>query len=114
MSRSDMSISIHSIQIAVAAQWRCCVRDLLSRRQSQAVARPRQVAMWLARHATPASLPEIGRAFDRDHTTVMHGLEVVDALMARDPAFHGRVLRLLDEIAPEVGVELRAVRRIAA
>jgi chromosomal replication initiator protein len=109
-----MSISIHSIQTAVAARWRCCVRDLLSRRQSQAVARPRQVAMWLARHATPASLPEIGREFDRDHTTVMHGLAVVDAVMARDPAFRERVLRLLDEIFPEAGADYRAMMRIAA
>jgi len=59
--------------------------DLLSERRSRVVARPRQVAMWLARKMTVRSLPEIGRHLRRgDHTTVMHGIRTIDALLATD------------------------------
>jgi chromosomal replication initiator protein len=59
-----------------------------SARLARAVARPRQVAMYLAKHLTQRSLPEIGRKFgNRDHTTVIHAVERVTKLMAEDPAF---------------------------
>ena len=84
--------TIPAIQTVVADRFGMTVLDLLSRRRARAVARPRQVAMWIARHATLHSLPEIGRAFgDRDHTTVMAAIRRVDALMAADPAFAARV-----------------------
>ncbi len=84
--------TIPAIQTVVADRFGMTVLDLLSRRRARAVARPRQVAMWIARHATLHSLPEIGRAFgDRDHTTVMAAIARVDALMAADPLFAARV-----------------------
>ena len=56
-----------------------------SARRARAVARPRQVAMYLAKQLTSRSLPEIGRKFgNRDHTTVMHAVQRVGELMARD------------------------------
>jgi chromosomal replication initiator protein len=79
-------MTIHDIQRLVATRMGATALDLVSARQASA--RPRQVAMWLCRHATPASFPAIGRAFgNRDHTTVMQAVRRVDALMAADPAF---------------------------
>lgn len=84
--------TICAIQTVVAEQFGMTVLDLLSRRGARAVARPRQVAMWVCRHTTLASLPEIGRAFGgRDHTTVMAAIARVDELMAADPVFALRV-----------------------
>jgi Bacterial dnaA protein helix-turn-helix len=84
--------TISAIQTAVADGFGVTLLDLLSRRGARAIARPRQVAMWLCRHTTLASLPEIGRAFGgRDHTTVMHAIARVDELMAADAAFADQV-----------------------
>jgi len=59
--------------------------DMQSKRRSRVIARPRQVAMYLAKQLTPRSLPEIGRRFGgRDHTTVMHAVKKVDELLAED------------------------------
>ena len=59
-----------------------------SARRARSVARPRQVAMYLAKQLTSRSLPEIGRKFgNRDHTTVMHAVSRVGELMERDGAF---------------------------
>jgi chromosomal replication initiator protein len=88
--------TIHEIQILVAERFGVPVLDLLSRRRSVRVCRPRHIAMWLCRHTTLHSLPEIGRAFGwRDHSTVMHAIERIDQLTAADPslAFQVRVLR---------------------
>jgi chromosomal replication initiator protein len=62
--------------------------DMASARRSRAIARPRQVAMYLAKQLTSRSLPEIGRKFgNRDHTTVMHAVSRVGELMGHDSAF---------------------------
>ena len=64
------------------------ITDMHSARRSRAVARPRQVAMYLAKQLTARSLPEIGRKFGgRDHTTVMHAVKKVDELRQADSAF---------------------------
>jgi chromosomal replication initiator protein len=63
--------------------------DMLSARRARAVARPRQVAMYLTKQLTPRSLPEIGRKFGgRDHTTVMHAIRRIDELRAVDPVLN--------------------------
>ena len=62
--------------------------DMTSARRARAVARPRQVAMYLAKQLTSRSLPEIGRKFgNRDHTTVLHAVKTVADLMTRDAGF---------------------------
>jgi chromosomal replication initiator protein len=62
--------------------------DMFSARRARNVARPRQVAMYLAKQLTSRSLPEIGRKFgNRDHTTVMHAVSRVGQLIEVDPAF---------------------------
>ena len=53
-------------------------------RRARTVARPRQIAMYLAKQLTSRSLPEIGRKFDRDHTTVMHAVRKVEELILED------------------------------
>ena len=69
----DRLVSIDNIQRVVAEYYKIKVADLLSKRRSRSVARPRQVAMALAKELTNHSLPEIGDAFGgRDHTTVLH------------------------------------------
>jgi chromosomal replication initiator protein len=84
----DRRVTIEEIQKRVAEHWNIRLTDMSSARRSRAIARPRQVAMYLAKQLTSRSLPEIGRKFgNRDHTTVMHGVQRVAELMERDNAF---------------------------
>ena len=74
-------VTIDNIQRTVAEYYRIRVSDLLSKRRSRSVARPRQVAMALSKELTNHSLPEIGDAFGgRDHTTVLHACRKVKSL----------------------------------
>jgi chromosomal replication initiator protein len=74
-------VSIENIQKTVADYFKIRVADLLSKRRSRSIARPRQIAMSLAKELTNHSLPEIGDAFGgRDHTTVLHGCRRIASL----------------------------------
>ncbi|MBI1308486.1 MAG: chromosomal replication initiator protein DnaA [Proteobacteria bacterium] len=78
-------ITIDDIQQKVATQFNIRVSDMHSPRRAREVARPRQVAMYLAKQLTSRSYPDIGRAFGgRDHTTVIHACETIVALLPRD------------------------------
>lgn len=84
----DRRVTIEEIQRKVSEHWNIRLTDMSSARRARAVARPRQVAMYLAKQLTSRSLPEIGRKFgNRDHTTVMHAVSRVQELMERDAAF---------------------------
>ncbi len=84
----DRRVTIEEIQKRVAEHWNIRLSDMSSARRARAVARPRQVAMYLAKQLTSRSLPEIGRKFgNRDHTTVMHAVSRVSELIERDAAF---------------------------
>jgi chromosomal replication initiator protein len=84
----DRRVTIEEIQKRVAEHWNIRLTDMASARRARAVARPRQVAMYLAKQLTSRSLPEIGRKFgNRDHTTVMHAVQRVTDLMAVDAGF---------------------------
>ncbi|MCG7536174.1 chromosomal replication initiator protein DnaA [Pseudoalteromonas sp. OOF1S-7] len=81
LALQDKLVTIDNIQRTVAEYYRIRVSDLLSKRRSRSVARPRQVAMALSKELTNHSLPEIGDAFGgRDHTTVLHACRKVKAL----------------------------------
>jgi chromosomal replication initiator protein len=81
LAMQDRLVSIENIQKTVADYFKIRVGDLLSKRRSRSVARPRQIAMALAKELTNHSLPEIGDAFGgRDHTTVLHGCRRIAAL----------------------------------
>ncbi len=85
---NDRRITIDDIQKQVASHYNIRIADMSSARRARAVARPRQVAMYLAKQLTSRSLPEIGRKFGgRDHTTVMHAVRKVEELRAQDAAF---------------------------
>ncbi|WP_425286425.1 helix-turn-helix domain-containing protein, partial [Acinetobacter baumannii] len=72
---SDRKVSIDEIQRKVAEHYNIRLTDLVGPKRVRTLARPRQVAMYLAKHMTSRSLPEIGRRFGgRDHTTIMHGI----------------------------------------
>jgi chromosomal replication initiator protein len=84
----DRRVTIEEIQKKVAEHYSIRLTDMSSARRARAVARPRQVAMYLAKQLTSRSLPEIGRKFgNRDHTTVMHAVSRVTELMERDGTF---------------------------
>ena len=84
---NDRRVTIDEIQRHVADYFNVRLADLLSARRARAVARPRQVAMYLSKQFTARSLPEIGRKFGgRDHTTVMHAVKRIDELRASDSA----------------------------
>ncbi|MBM3564659.1 MAG: chromosomal replication initiator protein DnaA [Alphaproteobacteria bacterium] len=85
---NDRRVTIEDIQKRVAAHFNVRLADMFSERRSRSVARPRQIAMYLAKQLTQRSLPEIGRKFGgRDHTTVMHAVRKVDELKSQDQAF---------------------------
>ncbi len=82
---NDRRITIDEIQKRVAEHYNIRLADMHSARRARAVARPRQVAMFLCKQLTPRSLPEIGRKFGgRDHTTVMHAVRKIEELRATD------------------------------
>jgi chromosomal replication initiator protein len=85
---NDRRVTIDDIQKQVSQHFNIRVADMHSARRARSVARPRQVAMYLAKQLTSRSLPEIGRKFGgRDHTTVMHAVRKVDELREQDAAF---------------------------
>ncbi|MEZ5668129.1 MAG: chromosomal replication initiator protein DnaA [Alphaproteobacteria bacterium] len=92
---NDRKVSIEEIQRKVAEHYNVKYADMMSARRARQVARPRQVAMYLAKQLTQRSLPEIGRKFGgRDHTTVMHAVRRVEELCLVDASFADDVERL--------------------
>ena len=84
---NDRRVTIEEIQKKVAQHFNIRLADMHSARRARAVARPRQVAMYLAKQLTTRSLPEIGRKFGgRDHTTVMHAVKRIEELRQTDAA----------------------------
>lgn len=83
----DKQVSIENIQKTVANYFKIRVTDLTSSKRTRSIARPRQIAMALAKELTKHSLPEIGNAFGgRDHSTVIHATKKVESLRAGDPS----------------------------
>ncbi|MEM7046742.1 MAG: chromosomal replication initiator protein DnaA [Pseudomonadota bacterium] len=88
-------ITIDHIQKRVAQYFDLTVKEMLSHRRSQVIARPRQIAMYLCKAMTRRSLPEIGHKFgNRDHTTVMHAVRRIESLIAKDAGMHEDVVLL--------------------
>jgi chromosomal replication initiator protein len=82
---SDRKLTIEEIQRKVAEHYNIRLADMIGPKRLRTIARPRQVAMYLAKQLTARSLPEIGRRFGgRDHTTIMHGVRKIEELMAAD------------------------------
>lgn len=82
---SDRKVSIEEIQRKVAEHYNIRLSDMIGPKRVRNVARPRQIAMYLAKQMTSRSLPEIGRRFGgRDHTTIMHGVRKIEELRGSD------------------------------
>ncbi len=96
LAMQDRLVSIENIQKTVADYFKLRVADLLSKKRSRSIARPRQIAMSLAKELTNHSLPEIGDAFGgRDHTTVLHGCRRIKSLRETDKRVDDDYLNLL-------------------
>ena len=85
INSNNKSINVEFIQNLVATHFNLNLQEMLSPRRSRALARPRQIAMYLAKQHTTNSLPDIGRKFsNRDHTTVIHAVKKIDELIKKD------------------------------
>lgn len=92
--------TIWSIQRAVSAYYRLQPADMTSACRAREVVRPRQVAMYLSRKLSNRSFPEIGRRFgNRDHTTVMHAIRLIDQLRSSDTKINADIIAIEREIA---------------
>ena len=92
-------LTVDRIQRTVCEAFSISLTDMSSKRRARAVARPRQVAMYLSKKLTKRSLPDIGRRFGgRDHTTVMHAVKRITSLRAEDPTFDAQVRAVEDTL----------------
>ena len=97
---SDRKVSVEEIQRKVAEHYNIRLSDLVGPKRVRTLARPRQIAMYLAKQMTSRSLPEIGRRFGgRDHTTIMHGVRKIEEMLGSD-----------DQIARDVEALTRKLR----
>ena len=100
LALQDKLVTIENIQKTVAEYYKIRIADLLSKRRSRSIARPRQVAMALAKELTNHSLPEIGDAFGgRDHTTVLHACKRIKELRESDRRIGEDYMNLLRTLA---------------
>jgi len=94
-------ITIDLVQKVVAEEFGVKISDLKSKRRTKAVVLPRQVAMYLCRTLTGASLPETGNVFGgKDHSTVIHSLKVVEEKKEKDPELRARIEMLIKQLKP--------------
>ena len=92
---NNKSVNIESIQNIVAAHFNLNIKEMLSSRRSRSLARPRQIAMYLAKKHTTNSLPDIGRKFsNRDHTTVIHAVKKIEELIKKDNEIKQNIIEI--------------------
>jgi chromosomal replication initiator protein len=99
LDHDEKAVTIEHIQKFVAEYYQLKLADLKSRNNSKSVAMPRQVAMYLCKALTHASLPEIGRSFGgKHHSTVIHSIKKVEELRKKDRAFNSVIANLLESV----------------
>jgi chromosomal replication initiator protein len=97
LDHEEKAITIEAIQKFVAEYYNLKMVDLKSRNNSKSIAMPRQVAMYLCKSLTDASLPEIGRSFGgKHHSTVIHSIRKVEELRKRDSNFNSQISNFLE------------------
>ena len=95
INSNNKSVSVESIQNIVATHFNLNLQEMLSPRRSRSLARPRQIAMYLAKQYTTNSLPDIGRKFsNRDHTTVIHAVKKINELIKKDNEIKESVIEI--------------------
>ncbi|MBF8299661.1 MAG: dnaA 1, partial [Acidobacteria bacterium] len=96
MEQDDKAVTIETIQRFVSDYYQLKMADLKARNNSRSVAMPRQIAMYLCKSLTRASLPEIGRSFGgKHHSTVIHSIKKIEGLRKRDGDFNSLVVNFL-------------------
>lgn len=99
LRQDERAITIDGIQKFVAEFYQMKLADLKSRNNSKSVAMPRQVAMYLCKNLTNASLPEIGKSFGgKHHSTVIHSIRKVEEMRQTDPVFNNQIHSLLQSL----------------
>jgi len=99
INNSNKSVNVEYIQNLVASYFNLNIQEMLSPRRSRALARPRQIAMYLAKQHTTNSLPDIGRKFsNRDHTTVIHAVKKIDDLIKKDNSIRQSIIEIKKKI----------------
>ncbi len=91
-------LTVEAIRGFVASQFKTSVGDMKSKSRKKSIAFPRQVAMYLARKLTDHALTDIGRAFNRDHSTVVHSIRVITETIARNGSVRGQLDHLADKL----------------
>ena len=95
INSNNKPISVEYIQNLVASHFNLNIQELLSPRRSRSLARPRQIAMYLAKQYTTNSLPDIGRKFsNRDHTTVIHAVKKINELIKKDSEIKESIIEI--------------------
>jgi chromosomal replication initiator protein len=98
LDRSEAAITVDRIQEVVSAHFKVPLQLLMSNKRSKEVAMARQVAMYLSRELTKSSLPDIGKQFHKDHTTVIHGCEKIRRLIDSDELFKSEIDQLVSRL----------------
>jgi chromosomal replication initiator protein len=88
---NSQDLSAEFIRDFIARQYKISIQDIQSKSRKKVIAFPRQVSMYLARKYTEQGLAEIGKAFNRDHSTVLHSVRVITEAMARNGSIRGQV-----------------------
>jgi chromosomal replication initiator protein len=98
LDHEEKAVTIEIIQKSIAEHYNLKLVDLKSRNNSKSIAMPRQIAMYLCKSLTRASLPEIGRSFGgKHHSTVIHSIRKVEDLRKKDGDFNSLITNLLEE-----------------
>ena len=88
---NSQDLSAEFIRDFIASQYKISIQDIQSKSRKKTIAFPRQVSMYLARKYTEQGLAEIGKAFNRDHSTVLHSVRVISDAMTRNGSIRGQV-----------------------
>ena len=98
VSEKDKLVSVNTIKKVVGKHFSIRMEDFNSKRKTQSVAWPRQIAMFLTTEMTDLSLPEIGREFNRDHSTVVHARDLIHEKINQDPFFAAEINQMITDI----------------
>ncbi len=98
----QVELSAESVRDFVARQFKVAVNDLRSKSRKKSITFPRQVAMYLARKHTGQALGDIGGAFNRDHSTVVHSVRVITEAVTRNGSIRGQLEHLSDKLKKEL------------
>ncbi|ACC97570.1 ATPase involved in DNA replication initiation [Elusimicrobium minutum Pei191] len=98
MEEKRLLINPNSIKKVVSKHFKIDIIDFNSKRKNHSIAWPRQIAMYLATELTDMSLPEIGREFERDHSTVVHAREKIKEEIENDPFFAAQINQIISDI----------------